>query len=68
MIDRVKNAVVNLGLQIGWIEGNDNHKFPGWKNVTDAMKEAQALLKEQEAVTEYGEAARQLLKGENVTI
>ena len=53
MADRVKNAVVNLGLQIGWIEGNDNHKFPGWKNVTDAMKEAQALLKEQEAVTEY---------------
>lgn len=48
MADRIKNAVVNLGLQIGWIEGNDNHKFPGWKNVTDAMKEAQSLLKEYE--------------------
>lgn len=50
MPDRIKNAIVDLMAQIGWIEENDYHKFPGWQNVTDAMREAVALLKEQEAV------------------
>lgn len=48
MPDKTRNTIVDLTAQIGWIEGNDYHKFPGWQNVTDAMREAVALLKEQE--------------------
>jgi hypothetical protein len=53
MPDRTRNAIVDLTAQIRWIEENDYHKFPGWQNVTDAMREAVALLKEQEAVEPY---------------
>ena len=47
-MDRVKNAIIDLGHQIGWIEGNEHHQFPGWQNVTNAMREAASLLKEQQ--------------------
>jgi hypothetical protein len=50
MPDKIRNAIVDLTAQIVWIEENEYHKFPGWQNVTDAMREAVALLKEQEAV------------------
>ena len=43
--DRV---ICNLELQIRWIEEIECHRFPGWLNVTNAMRDALALLKEQQ--------------------
>ena len=42
-------AISNLEQQIRWIEEIEFHKFPGWLNVTNAIRDAIALLKEQEA-------------------
>lgn len=47
MIDR-ENAIENLEQNIRWIEEIECHKFPGWLNVTMAMRDAAELLKEQE--------------------
>ena len=47
MIDR-KNVIDNLEQNIRWIEEIECHQFPGWSNVTMAMRDAAELLKEQE--------------------
>lgn len=47
MIDR-KNTIENLEQNIRWIEEIECHQFPGWGNVTMAMRDAAELLKEQE--------------------
>lgn len=47
MPDR-ENVISNLEQQIRWIEEIECHQFPGWLNVTNAMRDAIALLKEQE--------------------
>ena len=44
------DVISNLEQQIRWIEEIECHKFPGWLNVTNAIRDALALLKEQEAV------------------
>lgn len=44
----IKECISDLELQISWIEGNGAHKFPGYGNVVDAMREAIALLKDKE--------------------
>lgn len=47
MIDR-QNTIDNLEQNIRWIEEIECHQFPGWGNVTMAMRDAAELLKEQE--------------------
>ena len=47
-MDREK-VISNLEQQIRWIEEIECHQFPGWLNVTNAMRDAIAMLKEQEA-------------------
>ena len=47
MIDR-KNVIENLEQNIRWIEEIECHQFPGWGNVTMAMRDAAELLKEQD--------------------
>jgi hypothetical protein len=49
-MDREK-VISDIEQQIRWIEEIECHKFPGWLNVTNAMRDAIDLLKEQEAVT-----------------
>ena len=49
MID-LENTISNLETNIRWIESTECHQFPGWGNVTMAMRDALELLKEQEAV------------------
>lgn len=49
MIDR-QNTIDNLEQNIRWIEEIECHQFPGWGNVTMAMRDAAELLKEQEPV------------------
>lgn len=46
MIDR-DITISNLDTNIRWIEDNQSHQFPGWGNVTMAMRDAMELLKEQ---------------------
>ena len=46
-MDREK-VISNLEQQIRWIEEIECHQFPGWLNVTNAMRDAIALLKEQQ--------------------
>jgi hypothetical protein len=41
-------VISNIEQQIRWIEEIECHKFPGWMNVTNAMRDALAILKEQE--------------------
>lgn len=48
MMDREK-VISDIEEQIAWIRDNDFHKFPGWGHTVLAMKDAVALLKEQEA-------------------
>lgn len=36
-----------LELQIQWIAENDAHKFPGWQNVTQSIREAINFIDEQ---------------------
>ena len=48
MLDREK-VIADIEEQIAWIRDNDFHKFPGWGHAVLAMKDAIALLKEQEA-------------------
>ena len=43
-----ENVISNLEQQIRWIEEIECHQFPGWLNVTNAMRDAIALLKEQQ--------------------
>ena len=45
-----ENVIADIEEQIAWIRDNDFHKFPGWGHAVLAMKDALALLKEQEAV------------------
>ena len=45
-MDREK-VITDIEQQIRWIEEIECHKFPGWLNVTNAMRDALALLKEQ---------------------
>ena len=47
MTEREK-VVDDLEEQIAWIRDNDFHKFPGWGHAVLAMRDAIALLKEQE--------------------
>lgn len=47
MVDRLK-VISDLEEQIAWIRDNDFHKFPGWGHAVLAMRDAIALLKEQE--------------------
>lgn len=49
MID-IENTISNLETNIMWIEDMECHQFPGWGNVTMAMRDALELLKEQKAV------------------
>ena len=49
MVDRLK-VISDLEEQIAWIRDNDFHKFPGWGHAVLAMRDALALLKEQEPV------------------
>lgn len=46
MIDR-ENVIEKLEQNIRWIEEIECHQFPGWGNVTMAMRDAVELLKEQ---------------------
>ena len=46
-----ENVISNLEQQIRWIEEIECHQFPGWLNVTNAMRDAIALLKEHESST-----------------
>ena len=46
-MDREK-VIADIEEQIAWIQDNDFHKFPGWGHAVLAMKDALALLKEQE--------------------
>ena len=46
-MDREK-VIADIEEQIAWIRDNDFHKFPGWGHTVLAMKDALALLKEQE--------------------
>jgi hypothetical protein len=45
----MEKVISDIEQQIRWIEEIECHKFPGWLNVTNAMRDALALLKEQEA-------------------
>ena len=47
-----ENVIADIEQQIRWIEEIECHKFPGWLNVTNAMRDALALLKEQENLKE----------------
>ena len=44
---KLENAISNLETNIRWIENTECHQFPGWGNVTMAMRDALELLKEQ---------------------
>jgi hypothetical protein len=41
------DAIENLDQQIRWIEEIKGHQFHGWLNVTNAMRDAIAILTEQ---------------------
>ena len=45
-----ENVISDIEQQIRWIEEIECHKFPGWLNVTNAMRDALALLKEQDKI------------------
>ena len=61
-IDREK-VISDIEQQIRWIEEIECHKFPGWLNVTNAMRDAIALLKDQELKPiEYKACADAVLK------
>ncbi len=40
-----QELIDDLQAQIDWIEGNDAHKFPGYGNVTFAIRRAVAVLR-----------------------
>jgi hypothetical protein len=44
----MEKVISDIEQQIRWIEEIECHKFPGWMNVTNAMRDALAILKEQE--------------------
>ena len=43
-----ETVISDIEQQIRWIEEIECHKFPGWLNVTNTMRDALALLKEQD--------------------
>ena len=43
-----ERVICDLEQQIRWIEEIECHQFPGWLNVTNAMREAITMLKEQD--------------------
>ena len=43
----MEKVIADIEEQIAWIRDNDFHKFPGWGHAVLAMKDAIALLKEQ---------------------
>ena len=45
-----EKVISDIEQQIRWIEEIECHKFPGWLNVTNAMRDALALLKEQDKI------------------
>jgi hypothetical protein len=45
----MEKVISDIEQQIRWIEEIECHKFPGWLNVTNAMRDAISMLKEQEA-------------------
>ena len=42
----LEKVISDLEQQIRWIEEIECHKFPGWLNCTNAMRDALELLKE----------------------
>ena len=42
------NAINDLELGIDWIENIQYHHFPGWLNITNAMRNAISALKEKQ--------------------
>lgn len=46
--DKLDKVISDLEQQIRWIEEIECHKFPGWLNCTNAMRDALELLKEQQ--------------------
>lgn len=42
----IETTIGNLEQNIRWIEEIECHQFPGWANVTMAMRDAAELLKE----------------------
>ena len=46
----MENVISDIEQQIRWIEEIECHKFPGWLNVTNAMRDAIVLLKVQEQI------------------
>lgn len=44
----MEKVIADIEEQIAWIRDNNFHKFPGWGHAVLAMKDALALLKEQE--------------------
>ena len=64
MVDR-DITISNLETNIRWIEDIPSHQFPGWGNVTMAMRDAMELLKEQEQrINELEEKLRLLEYGD----
>lgn len=49
----IENVSSDLEQQIRWIEEIECHKFPGWLNTTNAMRDALELLKEQVPLEPY---------------
>ena len=47
------NVISNLEQQIRWIEEIECHKFPGWLNVTNAIRDALSMLKEYDTQVQY---------------
>ena len=61
MID-LENTISNLEINIRWIESTECHQFPGWGNVTMAMRDALELLKEQKSELLQQEAELDILR------
>jgi len=61
MID-LENTISNLETNIRWIESTECHQFPGWGNVTMAMRDALELLKEQKSELLQQEAELDILR------
>ena len=56
-MEKIEKVVSDLEQQIRWIEEIECHKFPGWLNVTNAIRDALELLKEQKKLLELQHSA-----------
>ena len=45
IMSQTEECIINLEIQIDWIESIPAHQFPGWRHTVNAMKQAIALLK-----------------------